>query len=89
MSVKLTNTARLALQFLSQCGGGFTSGAIARNSGYGSSRSEMAVFRIGPLKRLFDDGLVDLIDAEKPHVYVITDAGRAALQKHKEHPGNG
>ena len=79
-AVVLGKYERLALEFLARYGGGFTAGTIARNSGHGQSRSQMAQFRAGTLNRLYLNELVEKIDAEKPAVYVITDLGRAALR---------
>lgn len=71
-----------ALEFLSGFGGGFTAGTVARNCGY-SGRSNMAVFRLMVLQRLYKVGLLDFLDRNKPAIYVITDIGRAALERAK------
>lgn len=70
-----------ALKFLASVGGGFTAGAIARHCGCARNRSEMAIFRHLVLLKLHSAGLVDLLDHNKPNVFVITDAGRATLKK--------
>lgn len=72
---------RAALDYLSSCGGGFTAGHLARECGCGSSRSQMAIFRTWTIKSLYERGLIDRIDTETPHVYVITNDGRAAISK--------
>ncbi len=76
---RLTEAERGALTFLNSCGG-FTAGTIARNCGYGGSRSEMAVFRSQVLMRLMRAEYIELLDAEKPAIFIITDVGRRALQ---------
>lgn len=87
MGGRLDKYERMALDFLAARGGGFTAGTIARNCGHGSSRSLMAVFRTMTLRDLFERGLIDKIDAKKPAVFVITDAGRQAITA--EGGGNG
>lgn len=78
--MQLTKYQNLTLEYLASCGGGgFSAGTLAREAGCGSSRSQMAVFRFYELLPLFAGGLIDKIDAEKPIVWVITDAGRATL----------
>lgn len=82
---KLTKDEHAALTFLASCGGGFTSGVIARNCGHGRDRIDMAGFRSAVIMRLFKGNLVDMIDREKPAIFVITDAGRAALNPEAPH----
>lgn len=73
------------LRFLAAQGGGFTSGTIARECGWGSSRSQMALFRTWTIKGLHESGFIEKIDAEKPAVYVITNEGRYAIERSLNH----
>lgn len=73
------------LRFLASQGGGFTAGTIARECGWGSSRSQMALFRTWTIKGLYETGFIEKIDAEKPAVYVITNKGRYAIERGPDH----
>ena len=78
--VRLSAFQREVLVFLNGCGGGFTSAAIARSCGRARDRIQMAGFKSANIMPLYKAGLVDLIDRERPMVFVITNEGRAILK---------
>ena len=68
------------LKALATVGGGFTARYLSREAGAGYDRRQLAIARCNLIEPMFRRGLIDKIDREKPHVYVITNDGRRALE---------
>jgi len=76
----LTKWQRAALMAL-EGEGGFTTGDIGRITGHGSGRTQSAWLHHATLLPLERSGLIAKMDAEKPIVWVLTDAGRRLLKE--------
>lgn len=82
----LTAYERMALKFLARSypDGGFLARDIAKQCQCGSSRSQLAAFRVQVLEKLLKEGRLKLLDTQSPKVYCITEQGLMDIGKTQE-----